>query len=80
MKLQEKMFGLMEKWQKSDLIKHEFLKGTGISSSKFDYWHRKFNESKGINVKNNNFQELTFPKKPIPQALTNIIELTRKTH
>ena len=69
MKLQEQMFRLMEKWQKSDLVKHEFLKGTGISSSKFDYWHKKYNESKASTVKNTDFQELKIPQKPVQQEL-----------
>jgi len=79
MKLQEQMFMLMEKWQKSDLVKHEFLKGTGISSSKFDYWHKKYNESKVNTVKNTDFQELRISQKPVQQQLTKIIELTTQS-
>ena len=51
MKLQEQMFGLIEKWKKSDLVKHEFLAGTEI------------NNSKSSNVKNIDFQELRIPQK-----------------
>lgn len=45
MSLEEQMFGMVSDWKSSGEVKSQFLKGTGVSPSKFDYWLRKFNES-----------------------------------
>jgi len=42
MKLQEKMFAMVQAWQKSGMTRPEFLSGKSISLSKFDYWIYKY--------------------------------------
>ena len=44
MNLQEKMFSLISDWKSSGELKSKFLKDTGISTAKFDYWLKKYKE------------------------------------
>lgn len=45
MKLQEKMFALVQAWQESGIIRQEFLSDKAISLSKFNYWLYKYRKS-----------------------------------
>lgn len=42
MKLEEKMFALVEQWTASALSKSAFVKIHSISIHKFDYWRKKY--------------------------------------
>jgi len=42
MKLQEKMFQFIEDWKQSGLNKVHFVKNTGITIYKFNYWIDKY--------------------------------------
>ena len=42
MSLQDEMFKLVKEWKASGLTQTNFLKGVGISKSKFNYWTQKF--------------------------------------
>lgn len=46
MKLQEKMFALVQAWQESGIIRQEFLSDKAISLSKFNYWLYKYRKSR----------------------------------
>lgn len=41
MKLQEKMFAMVEAWHQSGMTRQEFLTGKAVSKAKFDYWIKK---------------------------------------
>jgi hypothetical protein len=45
MKLQEKMFALVQAWQESGMVRQEFLSDKTISLSKFNYWLYKYRKS-----------------------------------
>ena len=51
MKLQEKMFALVEAWQESGQTKREFLSNQDIGQAKFNYWLNKFRRSFTITFK-----------------------------
>jgi hypothetical protein len=42
MKLQEKMFAMVESWEASGMKKVKFLSDKSIGLSKFDYWLNKY--------------------------------------
>jgi hypothetical protein len=42
MNLQQKMFQFIEDWKKGGLTKVDFLKNTGITIHKFNYWIDKY--------------------------------------
>lgn len=45
MKLQEKMFAMVEAWHKSGMTRQEFLTGKSVGLPKFDYWVNKYRKS-----------------------------------
>ena len=45
MKLQEKMFALVQAWQASGMTQREFLSDKSIGRSKFNYWVCKYRKS-----------------------------------
>lgn len=66
MNLQEKMFDCVERWKKSGMTKVIFIKDTGISIHKFNYWLDKYSvwELVKNKVKPNgvsDFQEIRLP-------------------
>jgi len=66
MKLQEKMFQTIEDWKKSGLDKVHFVKNTGITIHKFNYWIDKYSllktlENKVKSIEKSQFQEINMP-------------------
>lgn len=59
MKLQEKMFALVQAWQSSGMTQREFLCDKSIGLSKFNYWICKYRKSH-----ENRPYELTAPSSP----------------
>ena len=51
MRLRDKMFSLISDWKASGEFKSKFLKGTGISTAKFDYWLKKYNDLESASAK-----------------------------
>ncbi len=45
MKLQEKMFALVQAWHKSGLTRQKFISGKAVGIAKFDYWICKYRKS-----------------------------------
>jgi hypothetical protein len=66
MKLKQKMFQFIEDWKKSGLTKVEFIKNTGITIHKFNYWIDKYSllkprENKDKLIDESQFQEINLP-------------------
>ena len=65
MKLQEKIFLTIEDWKKSALKKVHFVKNTGITIHKFNYWIDKYSllktlENKVKSIEKSQFQEIIY--------------------
>ena len=41
---QDKMFAMIERWQRSDKTKAAFARDAGVSINTFHYWCRRFDE------------------------------------
>ena len=66
MKLQEKMLQTIEDWKKSGLKKVHFVKNTGITIHKFNYWMDKYSllkilENRVKSIDKSQFQEINLP-------------------
>ena len=69
MKLQEKIFLTIEDWKKSALKKVHFVKNTGITIHKFNYWIDKYSLLKTLknkinSIEKSHFQEIKLPLFP----------------
>jgi len=79
MKLQKRMFDLIAEWHASELKKKDFLVGTNISQSKFDYWLKKYlSFSSGTNgaafpAVQKDFTQIGLPQISVEIKLTKII-------
>ena len=76
MNLQEEMFALISDWKQSKLLKHQFLKGKGISKDKFGYWLNKFNKQKYPPKSQNDFKEVKLPEIISATVSDKLFELT----
>jgi hypothetical protein len=74
---QEEMFTLVESWVNSGKTKAEFLKTSGISFSKFNYWIKRYRQNKqqDSKPKESNFQEIHLSEQN-PVDAKKILEVT----
>lgn len=47
---QDRMFAMIDKWQRSGLSKAAFARQVGVSTNMFHYWCRRFEEQNGATV------------------------------
>ena len=81
-RLREEMRGHVDNWKKSHLSKAEYARRQGLTTHKFDYWIRQFNDSKedGTNGKfvslnqGENSLEITLSNKVVIRIPVNISE------
>lgn len=66
MKLQEKMFAIVQAWQESEMTKVEYLSDKAIGLPKFDYWLYKYR-----NLPNGTHPQL--PAQAAPEAFKSFI-------
>lgn len=82
--MQQEMFELVERWRESPLGKTDFLKDTGITKDKFNYWVTKYNKihfgkkrSKALQkIAPVDFKEVFFTRPELKVQQKKVLEMT----
>lgn len=75
MERKEKMYSIVEEWNKSDLNRTEFVKAHGITESTLCTWRKRYENEKNEGKLNPSFIEITPPPSEPTSELKPKIEI-----